>query len=194
MNQSSIDKHRQDLHDAFFQERDQELLDFLRFESETAEEQEREQLQTMAGISDPLVLDALDRVGVTSSSMTAFMLLPLVRLAWADSKIQNSEFDSLLKAATDDGIAYGTPAYRLLNRWLEERPTEKMLDAWWKYAQALARELDEKSLEEFRKATLGRARRLAEASGGILGLGEKISDNERQVLNDIANALTKPKA
>ncbi|HUP79485.1 MAG TPA: hypothetical protein VM260_13115 [Pirellula sp.] len=194
MKKSSIDKHRQDLHDAFFQERDQELLDFLRFESETAEEQEREQLQTMAGISDPFVLDALDRVGVTSASMTAFMLLPLVRLAWADSKIQNSEFDSLLKAATEDGIAYGTPAYRLLNRWLEERPTEKMLDAWWKYAQALARELDDTSLEEFRKGTLGRARRLAEASGGILGLGERISENERHVLNDIANALTKPKA
>ena len=128
MNQTSIDQHRQDLHDAFFQERDQELLDFLRFESETTEEQEREQLQTIAGISNPLVLDALDRVGVTSASMTAFMLLPLVRLAWADSKIQNSEFDALLKAATEDGIAYGTPAYRLLNRWLEERPTEKMLD------------------------------------------------------------------
>lgn len=192
MNIAAIALHRQELHDAFFEDRDQELLDFLRFETKTNEEQELDQLQTKAGIGDPEVLASLKRVGITAASMTAFMLLPLVRLAWADSKIQNGEFESLLKAADDDGIAYGTPAYRLLNRWLEERPTEKVMDAWRNYAQALARELDEASLESFRQATLGRARRVAEASGGIFGLGEKISDNERHVLHDLANALAKP--
>ena len=192
MNIAVIAQHRQALHDAFFEDRDQELLDFLQFETLTAEEQERDQLQERAGISDPDVLNALSRVGITSASMTAFMLLPLVRLAWADSRIQNGEFESILKAACDDGIAYGTPAYRLLNRWLEERPTEKMLDAWWKYAQALSRELDDASLEAFRQATLGRARRVAEASGGLLGLGEKISEYERHVLNDLANAFLRP--
>ncbi len=192
MNIAAIAQHRQELHDAFFEDRDQELLDFLQFETQTVEQQEMQQLQTRAGISDPEVLNELTRVGITSASMTAFMLLPLVRLAWADSKIQNGEFESILKAASDDGIAYGTPAYRLLSRWLEERPTEKMLDAWWKYAQALARELDDASLEAFRHATLGRARRVAEGSGGILGLGAKVSENERHVLNDLANALTKP--
>ena len=192
MNVDAIDRHRQKLHDAFFEDRDQELLDFLRFETRTTEEQEMDQLQTKAGIGDPEVLAGLKRVGITSASMTAFMLLPLVRLAWADSKIQNGEFESLLNAAADDGIAYGTPAYRLLNRWLEERPSEKVLDAWRNYAHALARELDEASLEFFRQATLGRAHRLAEASGGIFGLGEKISDIERHVLKDLANALAKP--
>ena len=192
MTNESIAEHRQALHSAYFEERDQELLDFLRFETEPTEEQERDQLQTVAGIDDPEVFLALRRVGITSASMTAFMLLPLVRLAWADSKIQDGEFETLLKAASDDGIAYGTPAYRLLNRWLEERPTEKILDAWWKYAQALSRELDESSLTAFRVATLGRARRVAEASGGILGMGEKISENERHVLKDLAHALMKP--
>ncbi len=192
MKNESIIQHRQALHDAFFEERDQELLDFLRFETEPTDEQERHRLQTVAGVDNPEVLDALKQVGITSASMTAFMLLPLVRLAWADSKIQDGEFEYLLKAAADDGIAYGTPSYRLLNRWLEERPTEKVLDAWWKYAQALARDLDETSLAAFREATLGRARRVAEASGGILGIGEKISDNERHVLKDLDHALTKP--
>ena len=192
MNIAAIVQSRQDLHDAFFEDRDQELLDFLQFETNNIEDQEMDQLQIKAGIGDPAVLAGLKRVGITSASMTAFMLLPLVRLAWADSKIQNGEFESLLKAAADDGIAYGTPAYRLLNRWLEERPTEKILDAWRSYAQALARELDAASLEAFRLATLGRAHRVAKASGGILGMGEKISDNERQVLNDLANALVKP--
>jgi hypothetical protein len=136
LNNSDVEKHRQELHDAFFQDRDQELLDFLQSEDETAEEQERSRLQSIAGTRDPEVLEALEQLGITPASITAFMLLPLVRLAWADARIQNGEIDSIMKAATEDGITYGTPAYWLLNRWLNEKPTEKMLDAWWKYAQA----------------------------------------------------------
>lgn len=191
MSDDAISKYRQELHDAFFQDRDQELLDFLQFEANSIAETDSAKLLSQAGIHDPQVADALLRAGVTPASMTAFMLLPLVRLAWADAKLQNGEFETLLKAAEDDGITYGTPAYKLLNRWLEERPTEIMLDAWWKYAQALTRELDENSLAAFRNATLGRARRMAESSGGILGLGEKVSESERHVLHDLSNALTK---
>jgi hypothetical protein len=192
MNETPIAKHRQELHDAYFQDRDQELLDFLQFEAETLEENERNQLQAIAGTSSPEVLNALKQAGITSTSMTAFMLLPLVRLAWADGRIENGEIDSILKAATEDGIAYGTPAYWLLNRWLTEKPTGEVLDAWWKYAQALARELNETSLEALCHATLGRARRVAEASGGILGMGARISENESLVLLDLSHALTKP--
>ena len=192
MNNQNLAQHRQNLHDAFFEDRDQELLDFLEFETKTTDEQELEQMQVEAGIANTEVLQTLKSLGVTSASMTAFMLLPLVRLAWADSKIQDGEFESILKAASDDGIAYGTPAYRLLNRWLEERPTERMLDAWTKYAHAVARELDETSLDAFRNATLERVRRVAGASGGILGLGEKVSENERHVFQDLAHSLSKP--
>lgn len=168
MNDNPIVKFRQDLHDAYFEDRDQELLDFLRFESETPEEQEKELLREVAGVDDPEVLNKLQQAGISSASMTAFMLLPLVRLAWADANIQGGEFESILKAATEDGIAYGTPAYLLLNRWLKQRPTDKMLNAWWSYAQALAHHLDEPSLAAFRRATLGRAQRVLNRLEGCL--------------------------
>lgn len=192
MNSDSIAQHRQALHEAFFYDRDEELLEFLRGEDQAAEAQAKEELGKQIGTNDPQVIEALQRAGITSSSTAAFMLLPLVRLAWADSKIQNAEFDALLKASTEEGIAYGTPSYRLLSRWLEERPSEKVIEAWIKYAHAVAHELDEASLEAFREATLGRALRVAQASGGILGLSSKVSDNERHALSDLANALTKP--
>ena len=123
--------------------------------------------------------------------MTAFMLLPLVRLAWADTKMAEGEFHSLLKAADEDGIAYGTPAYRLLSRWLDERPSERMIETWSDYAHALSEELDEESLAALRTATIERARKIASASGGFLGLGDRVSRDERDVLMDLHLALSK---
>jgi hypothetical protein len=39
---------------------------------------------------------------------------------------------------------------------------------------------------------MGRARAVAEASGGILGLGSKISKQEAQVLEDMERAFLSP--
>lgn len=193
----SIDRRRQALHDAFFLDngaildRDQELLDFLDEQSESQEQRAREELRRAAKIENPAILDKLEKLGITAPAMTAFMLLPLVRLAWADTKMAEGEFHSLLKAADEDGIAYGTPAYRLLSRWLDERPSERMIETWSDYAHALSEELDEESLAALRTATIERAKKIASASGGFLGLGDRVSRDERDVLMDLHIALSK---
>jgi len=193
----SIDRRRQALHDAFFLDngaildRDQELLDFLDEQSESQEQRAREELRRAAKIENPAILDKLEKLGITAPAMTAFMLLPLVRLAWADTKMAEGEFHSLLKAADEDGIAYGTPAYRLLSRWLDERPSERMIETWSDYAHALSEELDEESLAALRTATIERAKKIASASGGFLGLGDRVSRDERDVLMDFHIALSK---
>lgn len=186
-----IARYHSELHDAFFADRDQELMDFLRMEAADIEQQELERMQAHLGIHDPNVLNELKRLGVNSSSMTAFSLLPLLRLAWADSKIQQGEFACILKAAENDGIEFGTPAYRLLTKWIEARPTDKMLNAWRNYAHAVTKEMDEKSLAALRLSIMERIRRVAEAAGGTLGFGDKISENERRILQDISSMLTK---
>ena len=50
MSDDRILKHRQELHDAFFLDRDQELLDFLEFEADATEEEGGNSLDSMAGI------------------------------------------------------------------------------------------------------------------------------------------------
>ena len=187
----TLDKQRQAMHDAFFADRDQELLEFLDQVQLGEQQQRQDALQQAAGVKDPEVLARLERLGVGPSAMTAFALLPLVRLAWADTKVSQGEFAALLKASEEDGIVYGTPSYRLLSRWLDERPSESMVEAWIAYAEALSRELDESSLEVLRQATIERAKRIAEASGGILGLGDRTSHDERNALLDLQRALTK---
>jgi hypothetical protein len=192
MTQPTFSQHQQSLHDAFFTDPDQELLDFLRSEREEQRDEQRAQLASIAGVHDPKVLETLQRAGITPASMAAFTLLPLVRLAWADESVQDNEDDFILRVATEDGIQYGTPSYRLLSKWLEERPSEKMINAWSSYAQSLARELDDATYCSVVEATLGRAKRVAEASGGFLELGKKVSENEQLVLNDLTHALSRP--
>jgi len=187
----SIDKQRQAMHDAFFMDPDQELLDFLREQEQSQQEDTREALRRAAKVEDPLVLETLERLGVGAAAMTAFSLLPLVRLAWTDTRISQNEFAALLQASQDEGSAYGTPSYRLLSRWLDERPSEQMIQAWIAYAEALSKELDEESLAVIRTATIDRAKRIAQASGGFLGLGDRTSTDERNALIDLQRALTK---
>jgi hypothetical protein len=43
--------------------------------------------------------------------------------------------------------------------------------------------------EALRPDVLGRAREVAEAAGGFLGLGSKVSDDERRVLGELERAL-----
>lgn len=187
----SIEKQRQAMHDAFFMDPDQELLDFLREQEQSQQEDTREALRRAAKVEDPRVLETLERLDVSAAAMTAFSLLPLVRLAWADTSISQNEFAALLQASQDEGIAYGTPSYRLLSRWLDERPSEQMIQAWIAYAEALSKELDEESLAVIRTATIDRAKRIAQASGGFLGLGDRTSTDERNALIDLQRALTK---
>jgi hypothetical protein len=186
-----IDKQHQAMHDAFFMDPDQELLDFLREQEQSQHADSREALRRAAKVDDPRVLEMLERLGVGAAAMTAFSLLPLVRLAWADTRISQSEFAALLKAAQEEGIDYGTPSYRLLSRWLDERPSEQMIQAWVAYAEALSSELDQESLAVIRNSTIDRAQRIAQASGGFLGLGDRTSPQERNALIDLQRALTK---
>ncbi|MEQ1830491.1 MAG: hypothetical protein ABL921_31335 [Pirellula sp.] len=179
------------LEEEFYRERDRELLDFL--ESDTSETSVRQRLSDVSGILDTKVLDDLTRLGITVESFTALMLLPLVRIAWADGWIQEDERAAILKAAEAENILKGTANYQLLDGWLFERPESKLLEAWTEYAKAVSRTLDTASLEALRKSTLERVHRIADTSGGILGLGigNRITKNEELALLDIERAFAK---
>lgn len=66
-----------------------------------------------------------------------------------------------------------------------------MIETWSDYAHALSEELDEDSLAALRTATIERAKKIASASGGFLGLGDRVSRGERDVLMDLHIALSK---
>ena len=188
MSQDLLAAKSRALENSFFRERDLGLLAYLRSQTD----QTRNQLAEISKIHDIKVLDDLIRVGITAESFTALSLLPLVRIAWADAEIQDSERAAILQAAESEGISKDSTNYQLLKGWLDDRPNPTLLEAWREYAVELAKELDDASLSEVRRITMDRARRIAELTGGILGLSHEISKEEERALIDLARAFEKP--
>ncbi len=178
------------LEENFYRKQDDALLEYLR--SQDDEDSRRARIAEIAQIDDGKALDSLIQAGVTAESFIALNLYPLVRVAWADGEISEPERDAVLRAAADEGISVETPNYRLLQAWLEECPGPALQTAWQDYARALIQVLDATNLATVRNSTLKRARQVAHAAGGFLGLVNPISKNEELVLLDLAHAFEKP--
>jgi hypothetical protein len=64
-----------------------------------------------------------------------------------------------------------------------------MFDAWQTYVQALCADMTPADIAATKSATLDRARKVAQAAGGVLGLGNRISKVEQKVLDKMEQAF-----
>ena len=135
------------------------------------------------------MLDHLLSLGVNAETALAMSMLPLVRVAWADGAIDAKEREALMRAVEERGMHPGTPGHKLLSNWLEHKPSQAIQAAWEKYIQSLWPSLEPRERDELRERLLRLARGVAEAAGGFLGLGSKISPAEKSVLEELEAAL-----
>lgn len=175
------------LEDAFFEKENAQLLRDMRKKVALAER--REALRQSLKDADEALLDHLVALGIGAETILAMTLLPLVRVAWADGAIDAKERAAILRGAEARGVQPGTPARQLLETWLDRRPSEPMIEAWRKYVQGVWPSLTAHERDELRDMLLGLARGVAEAAGGFLGLGSKVSPAERAVLEETEAAL-----
>ena len=95
----------------------------------------------------------------------------------------------VLKASAAQGVAPDSVAGQMLGNWLVQRPGAELIEAWKRQMRALWPSLSPKERSEIRASALERARSVAEAAGGFLGLTSRISAQEKAVLDDLAQAL-----
>jgi hypothetical protein len=119
-------------------------------------------------------------------------LLPLVYVAWADGKIQKSERDVILRIARENGLlAHG--GEDALARWLTDPPTRQQLQADLAALNELARKdhgsLTGASGADEEQLLLAWCQDVADAAGGMLGLGRARTDAETAALKTIAATL-----
>ena len=186
MRTRGMERRRKALEEEFFAKMNRQLLDKLR--AIFAQNATREGLRAATGITDPAILDRLLALELSGETIAAFELYPLVEVAWADGKLDRLERDAILAAAVAAGIAKGSPAYEMLDDRMDDGPTALTRKVWMAYAKDVAGRLDPAERRLLRDDLLKRARVVAEASGGVLGLG-KVSTKEQRVLDAIAKVF-----
>ena len=187
MPKGSFGSRRRELEEAFFGERDQKLLRAIR--EEAAAKERRQALAEASGIADQSVLEQLIELELCGETVAALSLVPLIAVAWADGKLDRKERDAVLSAAVERGLEPGHAGHQILERWLDKKPNPGLLAAWKNYVTNWAQTLDESAKAAVKSELLSRARGVAEAAGGLLGLGNKISRAEQAVLDDLASAF-----
>ena len=175
------------LEEAFFAERDRHLVEMLKRKF-TAEEAERV-LAAAIGIADKLTLNAVTKVEGGMQVLAAMALFPLVEVAWCDGDVSASEREAILKGAVEVEIAPDSIAYQVLKGWLENKPALGAIVAWKDYVRAICATLEPATVFALKQRVIGRAEKVAQAAGGILGLGNKVSAAEQKCLDDLAKAF-----
>jgi hypothetical protein len=179
----AFQERRKGMEEAFFKQRDQELVEKMRLEMESLEEKKR--LAQVSGIGTDHVLDSLVAAGVRAETLAAVSLVPVVEVAWCDGSVSPAERDAVLNAAVHHGIAPDSAPYALLKRWLEDRPDSHVVAAWKDYVRDLKSVLPAESVAEMRQTMVDRATRVAEAAGGFLGINT-ISKTEQNTIDEFA--------
>ena len=174
----------------YFRKQEQELIQKTR--RRQALEAERRELSEAIGIGDQEILDELQELGYTHGTVQLLYLVPLVQVAWADGQVSLRERDSIMKAARLSGIEENHPACERLADWLDERPSAAFFEKTLHVISALLKALPPEKREASRRDLVSYCTQVAEVSGGVLssvGLGSKVSKEERELLQRIAAEL-----
>ena len=175
------------LEDAFFAKENARLLQQMR---DRARQQERRAaMRDVVRVDDDALIDRLIELGLEPETILALQLVPLALVAWADGQIEPRERDAVLKAAAAQGVTADSVAGKMLDSWLLAQPSPELVDAWKSHMRALWPMLSPKERNDIRASALDRARSVAEAAGGFLGLTSRTSAEEKAVLDDLTQTL-----
>jgi hypothetical protein len=174
------------LEDEFFRREDERLTQRLR--ELKHRETSREALATASGISKQAILDALLNLGIRPEVIGALSVVPLVEVAWADGTLDAREKRAILDRAEKSGIAPGAIDHDLLRSWLDHKPEPKLLTAWTHLIQGMCEQLTDEQVTALRTGLVERARAIAKASGGLLGVGS-VSTAEEDMIRRLESAF-----
>ena len=174
------------LEEAFFVRENEKLRQQLRDLDNT--KRKKEALAAASGITNDAVLEKLAALNISSETVAALALVPLISIACSDGNIDDKERAAVLAKAREEGVSQGDVSHKLFERWLSDRPPANLLAMWTDYVRALVETMSAEDRRFFKGRVLDRARGVAEAAGGFLGIG-KVSAPEQTVLDELASAF-----
>ena len=174
----------------YFHHRDAKLIETLRQQAALAEIAHAlaEKLQA----DEPVLLENIRKLGVTLDTGAAFILAPLVEVAWADGHVSHAARDAVLRVATRRGVVPGSADHRQLLDWLAHRPPETIFRAALEAIRVGISVLPPGERKERIAGIVGACEEVAHATAGGLAkllLTRSISDEEQAVIDLVRNHL-----
>jgi hypothetical protein len=180
------EKRRQTLEDLFFHEQDRRVIE------QRAKLQQLKQtkasLAKVSGIRDDALLEKLMELEIGPETLATLVGIPLIEVAWADGQMDEKERKKLFEYAEKAGLRQKGLDPKIMLVWLRKKPDPALLNAWKHYIQTLGKELSVRERKALRDEVMADARSIAQAAGGILGLG-KISAEEKAMLKELEEAF-----
>lgn len=165
-----------DPEEAYFKRQELELRKQIRAQLVQSVDALQKQAQT------PELIERIRALGFAGENAQVVDLLPLVQVAWADGSVSSRERILILKVLEQRGIAPDSNPFRLIESLLETRPSDGFLAESTKILKDLIGPEHANNIVDYCLA-------VANASGGILGFGKKISTQEQELIETIAQAL-----
>ena len=174
------------MEDSFFIQQDKELIE--KQKALMRLKKTKEELRGVSGINNDAVLQKLVELEIRPETLVPLSVIPLVAVAWADGSVSKNEEASVLAGARAMGIHEDSAGYGLLKSWLARKPSKGMLEAWSQYVRGIGEKMTAQEKEKLKHELLSKARQVAEASGGVLGMNA-VSPEEKAVLAEMEKAF-----
>ena len=112
---------------AYFAQRDARLIEKIRARARLGEIAAA--LADKLHVDDPQLLDRIVALGVTRDTAAAFLLAPLVEVAWADGNVGAEEYETIVRLASARGVPHDSPDMAQILQWLKDRPSHALVEA-----------------------------------------------------------------
>ena len=173
----AFDELRKAKEEEYFHKKETELLEKLR--QRGAVEAERRKLGDALPTADAQILEDLQAVGYNAETVKLLFVVPLLAVAWADGSITPRERSLILELAKADD------KQGQLTQWLNQKPPDEFFERSLRVVRSLLAAQSPEERSAAKRNLHSSAVRIAEASGGILGLGS-ISNAERAAIERVA--------
>ena len=109
---------------AYFRQQDAKLIAKLRQKAQLSEIVHA--LAEKLRADEPALVERIQKLGVTLDTGSAFILAPLVEVAWVDGEVSDAERDTILQIAKQRGVSPESADYGQLLDWLAHRPSDEV--------------------------------------------------------------------
>jgi hypothetical protein len=182
-----LSKRGRTAEDEYFARRDRELIEARRRTEADAAELRR--LGEALRLSDEELLTKLRAAGFGPSHVAIVRVLPALEVAWSDGAVGKAEGELLKEQLRrhSDGQQPSAEAIAKLDEFLLTRPPDRVFEQARRAAQIAVEGVG----QDLAIRIVAEAKAVAEAAGGLLGLGT-VSTPERRALEALAAALGVP--